>query len=46
MITDSNHACFSKMATCGFQEGRVGEGGYFFPPPRLHSKVILKGNEY
>jgi len=20
MITDSNHACFEKMATCGFQE--------------------------
>jgi hypothetical protein len=20
MITDSNHACFAKMATCGFQE--------------------------
>jgi len=19
MITDSNHACFAKMATCGFQ---------------------------
>jgi hypothetical protein len=21
MITDSNHACFAKMATCGLQEG-------------------------
>jgi hypothetical protein len=21
MITDSNHACSAKMATCGFQEG-------------------------
>jgi hypothetical protein len=26
MITDSNHACFSKMATCGFQEGVFRKG--------------------
>jgi hypothetical protein len=24
MITDSNHACFAKMATCGFQEEVIG----------------------
>jgi hypothetical protein len=28
MITDSNHACFAKMATCGFQEEVL-----FFPNP-------------
>jgi hypothetical protein len=22
------------------------KGVYFFPPPRIHFKVILKGNEY
>ena len=24
MITDSNHACFAKMATCEFQEEVIG----------------------
>jgi len=26
MITDSNHACFAKMATCGFQGSNTRDG--------------------
>ena len=27
MITDSNHACFTKMSGCGFQEGVLKKRG-------------------